>query len=114
MRRLPDPELRVISLICRAEGTRLMIEESNYFTGDLNLNGDLPATAKDDISRHGYGTRSIQYIARQYGGDMHIELSGNMFFLKVWFPLSAAVSASGGQACVFRQAKDVPSFPGRI
>ena len=114
VRRLPDPELRVISLICRAEGTRLMIEESNYFTGDLNLNGDLPATAKDDISRHGYGTRSIQYIARQYGGDMHIELSGNMFFLKVWFPLSAAVSASGGQACVFRQAKDVPSFPGRI
>ncbi|MBE5038768.1 GHKL domain-containing protein [Subdoligranulum sp. DSM 109015] len=114
VRRLPDPELRVISLICRAEGTRLMIEESNYFTGDLNLNGDLPATAKDDISRHGYGTRSIQYIARQYGGDMHIELSGNMFFLKVWFPLSAAVSASGGQACVFRQVKDVPSFPGRI
>lgn len=114
VRCLPDPELRVISLICRAEGTRLMIEESNYFTGDLNLNGDLPSTAKDDISRHGYGTRSIQYIARQYGGDMHIELSGNMFFLKVWFPLSAAVSASGGQACVFRQAKDVPSFPGRI
>lgn len=89
VRRLTAPELRVISLICQVEGDRLMIEESNYFTGELKLNGDLPVTGKEDASRHGYGTRSIQYIARQYGGDMRVELNGNMFFLKVWFPLAA-------------------------
>lgn len=83
-------------MVCQAEGDRLMIEESNYFTGELKLNGDLPVTGKEDASRHGYGTRSIQYIARQYGGDMRVELDGNMFFLKVWFPLSAQKKQSAG------------------
>ena len=96
VRQLPDPELRVISMVCQAEGDRLMIEESNYFAGELKLNGDLPVTSKEDASRHGYGTRSIQYIARQYGGDMRVELNGNMFFLKVWFPLSAQKKQSAG------------------
>ena len=41
-----------------------------------------------DAASHGYGTRSIQYIARLYGGDMSIESSGTMFFLNVWFPLA--------------------------
>lgn len=87
VRKLPDSELRVISLVCHVEGERLLIEESNYFSGDLKRSDGLPVTSKGDAARHGYGTRSIQYIARLYGGDMNIENSGSMFFLKVWFPL---------------------------
>ena len=80
-------EERVISLSCREEGDVLVIEESNYFSGGLKLDHGLPATSKGDSSRHGFGTKSIQYIAAQYGGTMDIKVVDNMFFLTVRFPL---------------------------
>lgn len=80
-------EERVISLSCREEGDVLVIEESNYFSGGLKLDHGLPATSKGDSSRHGFGTKSIQYIAAQYGGTMDIKVTDNMFFLTIRFPL---------------------------
>jgi len=87
VKRLEDGEDRVISLTCRETGDSLEIEESNYFAGKLRLSGDLPVTGKSDASRHGYGTKSIKYIAEQYGGRMDIRIVDNMFFLTVRFPL---------------------------
>ena len=63
-----------------------MIEESNYFSVGLALDHGLTATSKGDVSRHGFGTKSIQYIAGQYGGTMDIKVVGNMFFLTIRFP----------------------------
>jgi len=80
-------EERVISLSCREEGDVLVIEESNYFSGGLKLDHGLPATSKGDSSRHGFGTKSIQYIAAQHGGTMDIRVADNMFFLTIRFPL---------------------------
>lgn len=80
-------EERVISLSCWEEKDSLVVEESNYFSGRLELNHGLPATSKGDSSRHGFGTKSIQYIAAQYGGTMDIRVVDNMFFLTVRFPL---------------------------
>lgn len=89
VRALEDPEEKVISMVCHVDGDALVIEESNYFSGPLHLSSGLPVTDKQDVSRHGFGTRSIQYIARQYGGDMDIEIVDNMFLLRVAFPLNA-------------------------
>ncbi len=80
-------EERVISLSCWKEKDSLVVEESNYFSGRLELDHGLPATSKGDSSRHGFGTKSIQYIAAQYGGTMDIKVVDNMFFLTVRFPL---------------------------
>ena len=80
-------EERVISLSCWEEKDSLVVEESNYFSGRLELDHGLPATSKGDSSRHGFGTKSIQYIAAQYGGTMDIKVVDNMFFLTVRFPL---------------------------
>lgn len=80
-------EERVISLSCEEEKDSLVVEESNYFSGRLELDHGLPATSKGDSSRHGFGTKSIQYIAAQYGGTMDIKVVDNMFFLTVRFPL---------------------------
>ncbi len=90
---LPEAQ-RVISLTCRDEGDALVIEESNYFAGGLTLADGLPVTGKGDRSRHGFGTRSIQYIAKQYGGTMDIKCVDNMFFLTVRFPLGPEKRAS--------------------
>ena len=80
-------EERVISLSCWEEKDSLVVEESNYFSGRLELDHGLPATSKGDSPRHGFGTKSIQYIAAQYGGTMDIKVVDNMFFLTVRFPL---------------------------
>lgn len=80
-------EERVISLSCWEEKDSLVVEESNYFSGRLELDHGLPATSKGDSSRHGFGTKSIQYIAAQYGGTMDIKVVDNMFFLTVRFLL---------------------------
>ena len=87
VKQLPNPEDKVVSLTCREEQDALVIEESNYFTGKLQLAGALPVTGKADRARHGFGTKSIQYIAEQYGGTMNIKVVDNMFFLTVRFPL---------------------------
>ena len=87
VQKLPREEDKVIALSCQAVGDSLEIEESNYFDGELRLIDGLPATVKEDSSRHGYGTRSIQYIAQQYGGKLEMHTEENMFFLIIRFPL---------------------------
>lgn len=84
---LSQPENKVISLSCQKSGGYLEIEESNYFSGELRLIDGLPATVKEDSSRHGFGTRSIKYIAEQYGGHLEMRAEDDMFFLHVRFPL---------------------------
>lgn len=87
VKQLADSADRVISLTCRPDGGKLVIEESNYFAGELSVKDGMPTTSKQDASRHGFGTRSIKYIAEQYGGRMDIRIVDNMFFLTVRFPL---------------------------
>ncbi len=89
VKQLADSADRVIALTCRQEGGELVIEESNYFAGELSVKDGMPTTSKQDASRHGFGTKSIKYIAEQYGGAMDIKLVDNMFFLTVRFPLKA-------------------------
>lgn len=91
VRKLDDPEDRVISLTCQVIGNRLIIEESNYFDGQLHLVNGVPETGKADSSRHGYGIKSIRYIAEMYGGQTEISTEENIFFLTVRFPVVACV-----------------------
>ena len=88
--KLRDENERVISLTVTSFGGELLIEESNFFSGELLISGGIPATVKEDSSRHGFGTKSIKYIAEQYGGTMEIKAEDNMFFLTVSFPLKQA------------------------
>lgn len=89
VQKLSDPENKVISIVCQENNGYLDIEESNYFSGELLLDGNLPATVKDDSSRHGFGIKSIKYIAEQYGGQISVKVEENMFFLNVHFPVAS-------------------------
>ncbi len=89
IQKLDDPEQKVISLICTERNGCPIIEESNYFAGNLQLVDGLPSTGKEDAARHGFGTKSIRYIAEQYGGKLEIKTQDNMFFLQVSFPKQA-------------------------
>lgn len=87
--KLPDKDNKVIALTCGERDGEVVIEESNYFGGSLVIEDGLPATGKQDASRHGFGTKSIKYIAEQYGGRLDIRTEADMFFLTVTFPAGA-------------------------
>lgn len=87
VRKLENPENKLISLLCRENNGFLEIEESNYFEGSLLLENDLPITTKDNPNQHGFGIMSIKYIAEQYGGKLTVRVEDNMFFLSIRFPL---------------------------
>ena len=84
--KLQEQEKKVISLVCGKDEHCAFLEESNYFSGQLPLSKGLPETSKEDSSRHGYGIKSIRYIAEQYGGSIEIQTEEQMFFLRVRFP----------------------------
>jgi sensor histidine kinase regulating citrate/malate metabolism len=86
IRRVEDPEQKVISLVCATKDGCPVIEETNYYAGTLVFEGGIPATIKEDRGRHGFGVRSIRYIAEQYGGTLEMHTVDNMFFLTVSFP----------------------------
>lgn len=88
VKKLDDPEKKVISLtVCKIDDN-IEIDAVNYFQGEfLYENGQL-TTSKDDSAKHGYGIKSIRYIAEQYGGSMSISTLKSQFMLKVIFPKS--------------------------
>ena len=63
-----------------------LIEEENYYGGDLTFEDGLPQTTKSDKMYHGYGVRSIRLIARRYGGEATMSADGGIFSLKVLLP----------------------------
>ena len=85
--KLSDPQNKVITLTCHENGGQLVIEESNYFDGAISYSDGKLSTLKEDSTHHGYGTKSIRYIAEQYGGRLEVRVEGNMFFLSVLFPV---------------------------
>ena len=90
VKKLPEEEKKIILLYCGKEDGKLSIEEMNYYEGDLQMVNGLPATSKPDAAKHGYGTKSIRYIAEQHQGTVDIGLRDGMFSMKLTFPAAAA------------------------
>ncbi|MDE6999363.1 MAG: GHKL domain-containing protein [Lachnospiraceae bacterium] len=79
-----DSDGKRIELCARAAKGILSVEVRNPFAGQLS--GGLPETTKQDSVNHGYGLRSIQEIARKYGGDMEIRQEEGLFCLFCYVP----------------------------
>lgn len=50
----------------------------------------MPSTTKKDKENHGYGLKSIIYIAEKYGGKVSVKASGGVFDLNIIFPIKRA------------------------
>ena len=83
--KLEDSEKRIINLNIGRDGGLVMIEASNYFDpSDKAENG----TTKADKTHHGYGIKSMQYIAQKYRGSLSIQKDGDIFTLIISVPVS--------------------------
>lgn len=81
-----DPEKRLIHVTVSARKGFTLLTFENYFEGELSFKGQLPVTTKGDHGFHGYGLKSIRYVAEKYGGSMTIQAEEHWFKLNILFP----------------------------
>ncbi len=87
---IADTEKRLIHIAIFSSRNFLVIRFENYMQGQLNLNGrSLPATTKKDSEYHGYGLKSVKYVAEKYGGTLSVEEENSWFYLKIIIPLDS-------------------------
>ena len=82
---IEEKEHRIISLTASRKHGLLLIEETNYYHGQLSFNGDgsIKTTKEENKKYHGYGTKSIAYIVKKYNGTMDYETKDGIFRLKI-------------------------------
>ena len=84
--KVEDPAKRTISLTTRKKAGCFLIEERNYFVGEIKVNPDgSPKTTKTDSSMHGFGFKSIQRIVTKYGGSLSFTKDNGIFELNIVF-----------------------------
>ena len=84
VRRIGDPEKRVVGLTVAREEGNVAVEVVNYYEGQVPSAGE---TTKADKVHHGFGTMSMRYIVRQYGGELITEARGGMYTLRAVIPI---------------------------
>ncbi len=92
--RLEDPEKRQISLTIRSQGGIVSIQTNNICLEKLETEDGLPVTTKKDRYAHGFGLKSIRYIAEKYGGAMTATVENNVFILQVMLPGSVPADSA--------------------
>ena len=83
---IPDPDKRVISMSIGRRGDLISIHIDNYVERPPVFEHGLPVTTKADKQYHGYGLKSIQYIAEKYGGHISVRVEDNVFELDIVIP----------------------------
>ena len=79
-----DKEKRVISLTQQTNGSLMNIRIANYFDGRVTYDHQLPVSREEN---HGFGVKSIQLVAEEYGGSIHIQNTEDLFILNILLPL---------------------------
>ena len=80
-------EKRLIHVTVSEQKGFVMMRFENYYEEQLNYGKGELLTTKKDKQFHGYGIKSIKYIANKYGGAVHIDAKDHWFALKVLIPL---------------------------
>ena len=91
VRKVEDPEKRIINIVTERKGALINIDITNYYTGTLSFDSGLPITTKsEEEGFHGFGMRSMKLIAEKYGGSLTITAGGEVFDLGIYLMNSAA------------------------
>lgn len=81
---IEDEERRCISLNIVGFGESVSVHIENFYDGDIVFEDALPVTS-GDRARHGYGMKSMRYIAKKYDGNMTVTAKGGVFRLDFIF-----------------------------
>ncbi len=80
-------EKRFVRLTVKTVRRMLVVHEENWFEGELRMENGFPVTHKEDSLSHGYGVKSISFIAEKYGGYTDIKTADGLFSIDVVIPI---------------------------
>ncbi len=81
-------DYRLIKISAHEKNGFLSLVEENYVDGKVAFSkGGLPISTKENQIYHGFGGKSIKYIATKYNGTYSFEQKGNKFKVSLLFPL---------------------------
>ena len=90
---LQDRDKRIVNIVIKRHNDLIILQEENYFAGELEFKEGLPVTTKSDTNYHGFGSRSIRMNARKYGGELTTFVTEDVFHLNILFGASRSKSA---------------------
>ncbi|MGN0772560.1 MAG: GHKL domain-containing protein [Candidatus Ventricola sp.] len=85
-RTIPEAENRQISIKTNRRGGYVVLVLRNTFGVEPQIRDGRPVSIKPDKENHGFGLRSIRYVAKKYGGEVSCRLEGQEFVLTMLFP----------------------------
>lgn len=80
------PEKRIISVTEKGDSGFANIRVENYYEGELKFAEGLPVTTKIGEG-HGYGVKSMRYIAEKHGGALRAIAEEDVFRLEILLPV---------------------------
>lgn len=84
--RVEDEAKRCIALNVSRKGGFVCIHVENYCAEQPELKDGLPVTTKADKGLHGFGIKSMRYVAEKYDGAIQAGTRENMFVLNILIP----------------------------
>lgn len=66
----------------------LRIHCENYCSRQVEFKDGLPVSERRESGYHGFGAKSIRYIAAKYGGNLAMSLEDNVFSVNIIIPLA--------------------------
>ena len=79
-------EERTVSLQVKQRGEMVLIHLVNRCSREVPIQEGLPVTDKEDKRYHGFGMKSMRYIAEKYDGEMYVKAEDGWFYLDLLFP----------------------------
>lgn len=90
VQKISHPEKRVVSLKMITQRNIMVIQIENYFENSLHFEQGLPLTTKGNPQDHGFGMKSIRYVAEKYGGTITVNTANHIFSLQILIPIKEA------------------------
>jgi hypothetical protein len=86
VRTIEDENRRCISVNVQTTGRLLSVHIENFYEGEIVFKNGFPVTDRNR-DYHGFGMKSMDYIAKRYNGCMSISARDGLFGLDFIFPL---------------------------
>ena len=89
-----DADRRRITLnVIQIKGL-LSIHMENYCSQKTQFEDGLPKTTKGSTDYHGYGLKSVRYLAEKYGGSLTAAQEDEMFLINIVIPVKSCAGAA--------------------
>jgi Signal transduction histidine kinase regulating citrate/malate metabolism len=76
---------RIISLQIKKNGGMVLVHLENRCSHEPEFRDGLPVTDKREKEKHGFGVKSIRYIAEKYHGELFMAAKDGKFYLDILF-----------------------------